>query len=189
MNEAVKIPGDVMHWQFRIGHRKHNQAGQKLTSLLYLKSRSGREGFARHTKMVAARTVLNRDADLMPPEPGDDISEAFQGAGWLLGCGARTLGPVGRNAAIIASQPRQLGVFTRVSVNIAGYARRRVVRVEVAEMGLISLGVGCLRDMIRGFSHGCKRGCRSLYGIVVLATLLRYRTTSGMDWRRRGYHG
>jgi len=178
-----------MHWQFGIGHREPNQAGQKLTSLLSLKSGNGREGIARHTKMVAARAVLNRDADLMPPEPGDDISETFQGAGWLLGCGARTLGPVGRSAAIIASQPCQLGVFTRVSVNIAGYARRRVVRVEAAEMGLISRGTGCLRDMIRGFSHSCKRGadlCSSACNAAKVQDSFRHGLAAArLSWLKR----
>jgi hypothetical protein len=101
--------------------------------------------------MIAARAVFHRDADLMPPELGDGIGETFQKSGWPLGRSAGTLGPVGRSAAIVTAQPRQLNVFTRVSVSIAGEAHR------VVAMGLIWLAGRCMSEMIRRFSHCCKR--------------------------------
>lgn len=100
-----------------------------------------------HTQMVTARAVFNRDANLMPPKPGDEMSETFQKSRRLPGRNTGTLVPGGRGAAIVASQPRELSIFTRVSVtdNIAGDAHRIVDRVG---MGLIWLGGRCLGEMM-----------------------------------------
>jgi len=101
--------------------------------------------------MIAARAVFHRDADLMTPELGDGIGETSQRSGWPLGRSAGTLRPVGRSAAIVTAQPRQLSVFARVSVTIAGGA----YRVREVVTGLIWLTGRSMDAISRRFRHCC----------------------------------